>query len=81
MPQSKKRHHHHQHYNTPHVIPVKKNKRVTPVTVIFFALLGIGIAFFGAGMNILWLSIGAITGGALGYFFATRLDKTFNKSK
>ncbi|HMJ47990.1 MAG TPA: hypothetical protein VK498_11720 [Ferruginibacter sp.] len=81
MPQSKKRHHHHQHYNPPHTIPDKKSKKVAPLTVIFFALLGMGIAFFGAGINIVWLLIGAICGGGLGYFFATQLDKTVTKNK
>ena len=81
MPQSKKRHHHHQHYNPPHVIQDKKSKKVAPVTIIFFALLGMGIAFFGAGLSILWLAIGGVIGGGLGYYFATQLDKTVNKNK
>ena len=81
MPQSKKRHHHHQHYNPPHTLHEKKTRKVTPVTILFFALLGMGIAFFGAGVSLLWLAIGAIGGGLLGYFFATQIDKSVNKNK
>lgn len=81
MPQSKKRHHHHQQHSTPHAVDDRKNKRVAPVTIIFFALMGMGIAFFGAGKDILWLAIGGITGGIAGYIFATQMNKTVNKTK
>ncbi|MEO8174290.1 MAG: hypothetical protein ABI581_14445 [Sediminibacterium sp.] len=80
MPQSKKRHHHHQHQNPPHTLHVKKIKKIAPVTIIFFALLGAGIAFFGAGLDPLWMIIGIIAGGLLGYLFAIKLDKSVQKN-
>ena len=78
MPESKKRQQH-QHHQPPHKQSSKKNNRVVAVAVIFFALIGFGIAFFGAGSNIIWLLAGAIIGGICGYFFGHQIDNAISK--
>ena len=45
------------------------------VAVIFFSLLGIGIAYFAAGSSTLWLLTGAAGGAIAGYFFGHMIDK------
>jgi hypothetical protein len=49
------------------------------VAGIFFCLLGIGIAFFTFGSNLLWLLLGALAGAVGGYFFGLQIDKSFSK--
>lgn len=76
MPQSKKRAHHHQHVPPPHKANAKKNHAIIYVSVIFFGLLGIGITYFGAGPDSMWLAIGGIIGAIAGYFFGYQIDRS-----
>ena len=80
MPQSRKRkpHHHQAAPDAIHETRVKKGSAVL-VVVIFFALIGISIAYFTAGPDPLWLIIGIIGGAVAGYFFGKQLDKSFSK--
>ena len=80
MPRSKQRKHHHDPFQ-PHTPVVKKGKTRSAVTVavIFFALLGMGIAFFATGSSILWILIGAVAGGVAGYFFGKQIDRSLSK--
>ena len=83
MPQSKSRHPHKNstHHNTPGTaIPKpKKTNRSIVVTVIFFALIGLGISYFVAGSNITGLIIGLIAGSIIGYIFAMHVNKSLTK--
>ena len=79
MPQSKKRKEHQGFHPTVHADKTKKNKSAVLVAVIFFALLGIGMAYFIAGAGFLWLFIGAAGGGVAGYFFGHQIDRTLSK--
>ena len=79
MPQSKKREHHHQNVPLPHKAAGKKNHSVVYVSIIFFGLLGMGIAFFTAGTAITWLATGGVIGGIAGYFFGHQIDKVITK--
>jgi hypothetical protein len=74
MPESKKRKHDHQ-FNQPHRGEKKKTGKTFLILTIFFALMGTGIAYFGAGNNIMWLITGAILGGVAGYMLAMQIDK------
>jgi ABC-type dipeptide/oligopeptide/nickel transport system permease subunit len=49
------------------------------VSVIFFCLFGMGIAYFAAGSSLLWLMIGAAAGAVAGYFFGHQIDKALSK--
>ncbi len=79
MPQSKKRKEHQGFHPTANADKTKKNKSAVLVSVIFFALLGIGMAYFIAGAGFLWLFIGAAGGGVAGYFFGHQIDRTLSK--
>ncbi len=79
MPQSKKRKEHQGFHPTTHADKSKKNKSAVLVAVIFFALLGIGIAYFIAGDGFLSLFAGAVAGGVAGYFFGHQIDRTLSK--
>ena len=80
MPQSKSRHPHKHatHHNTPGTaIPKpKKTTRSIIVTMIFFALIGLGISYFLAGTSAIALIIGLAVGAAVGYLFAWQVNKS-----
>ena len=77
MAKSKKRKHHHDFHPPTHAAKSQKGKSAVTVAGIFFCLLGIGIAYFAFGTNLLWLLIGAVAGGIGGYFFGLQIDKSF----
>ena len=81
MPQSKKRHNSHpQQHHTPGNKPAThKNGKLVYAGIIFFALLGLGIAFFIAGASIVWLILGIVLGAVAGYFFGYQMEKTLSK--
>lgn len=79
MPRSKKRKHHHEFHAASNAEKSPRNKSAVPVGIIFFALLGIGVAFFTAGSDFLWLILGGVLGAAGGYFFGRQVDKSFSK--
>jgi membrane associated rhomboid family serine protease len=78
MSQHKKRKPPH-HTNTPKQPNNKTYYRVIPVAVIIFILFGIGIAFFAAGYNIIWLIAGAVIGAACGFLFGYQVAKGLSK--
>ena len=80
MPRSKSRKppHHQHHQPSPEKIQSKKNK-VVIVAIIFLGLLGIGIAWFASGNNLLVLALGALVGGVAGYFFGKQIESSFAK--
>ena len=83
MPQSKKRPHHHHQQQHSHVPgdqqPAALSNKVTNAGMIFFAILGLLVTYFMAGSDIIWLIAGTAGGGAIGYFFARQMNKTFSK--
>jgi membrane protein YqaA with SNARE-associated domain len=79
MPQSKKRKQHQEFHPTANAGKTKKNKSAILVAVIFFGLLGIGMAYFIAGAGFLWLFVGGVAGGVSGYFFGHQIDKAVSK--
>ena len=77
MPRSKQRKHHHdQHQSSNNLVKTGKGRSAVTVAVVFFALLGMGIAYFAAGASILWLIVGAVAGAIGGYFFGKQIDKS-----
>lgn len=79
MPRSKTRKNHHDYRPPANAVKSKKSRSAVLVSAVFFALIGIGIAFFAAGSNPLWLIAGAVLGAICGYFFGGRIDKSFSK--
>ena len=79
MPRSKTRKHHHEFHPPANAVKSKKSRSAVLVSLIFFGLIGVGIAFFAAGSNPIWLIVGAVAGAAGGYYFGRQLDKSFSK--
>lgn len=79
MPRSKRRKHHHDHQAPAGLVKTGKKRNAVLVAVIFFGLLGLGIAYFAAGASILWLLAGAAVGAAAGYFFGRQIDSAAAK--
>ncbi|HMK05721.1 MAG TPA: hypothetical protein VK489_16080 [Ferruginibacter sp.] len=79
MPKSKTRKHHHEYHPPANAVKSAKNKSAVLVSLIFFGLIGAGIAFFAAGSDPLWLTAGIIAGAAGGYFFGKQVDRSFSK--
>ena len=79
MPQSKKRKQHHEFHPTSPSKKAMNNRSTVWVAGIFFCLLGIGIAYFAAGVSALWLLVGAAAGAVAGYFFGLQIDRAFSK--
>ncbi|MEP6926600.1 MAG: hypothetical protein ABI834_03135 [Ginsengibacter sp.] len=78
MSQPKKRKRSH-HTDTPKIERGITYSRIIPVAIIIFILFGTGIAFFAAGLNTVWLIIGAVIGGACGFLFGYLLAKGLSK--
>ncbi len=82
MPRSKTRKHHHDHRTEPNAVRSKKSRSAVSASIVFFALAGIGIAWFAAGESdlwLIWLTAGAIVGSILGYYFGHQIDRSFSK--
>lgn len=83
MPQSKSRHPHKhiQHHNKPtgNTTKPKKTNRSIIVTVIFFAIIGLGISYFIDIRSIIGLLSGTLLGGITGYIFASQVNKSLTK--
>lgn len=82
MPRSKTRKNHHDYRPPVNAVKSKKNRSAVSASIVFFGLAGIGIAWFAAGNNdlwLIWLIAGAITGTIMGYFFGHQIDRSFSK--
>jgi UDP-N-acetylmuramyl pentapeptide phosphotransferase/UDP-N-acetylglucosamine-1-phosphate transferase len=79
MPKSKQRKHHHEQQQAPNLVKSDKTGSFVILLTIFFALLGMGIAFFATENSILWIAIGAIVGAVAGYLFAKQVERSFSK--
>lgn len=81
MPQSKNRSHRHQHHNhpAPPVAKPKKQGRAAIVSMILFAILGLGVGYFTAGDSIYALATAAGIGAVAGYLFGHLVDKSIDK--
>jgi len=80
MPQSKKRKGHHEHHGDA-ALATKEIKKGGAVIVmsIFFAVIGLGIAYFVSDDSIVWLGLGVVAGAAAGYVLGKQLDRSFSK--
>lgn len=75
MQHTKKRKRHNQPHHPP-VPPIKRKIRkirIISVAVIFLMIFGVGIAFFAAGNNPVWLACGGIVGALGGYYFGKQI--------
>ena len=79
MPQSHKRKEHHQPKSTTN-IPARQRVKGNMFWAILFAIFGLLIAFFAAGTNYIYLLVGAIGGGVLGYVVGTKMEEDAAKS-
>lgn len=79
MAKSKRRKQHHDFHPPAHQDKTQKSKSAVLVAGIFFCILGIGIAYFAYGTNLLGLLIGAVAGAIGGYFFGLQINKSFSK--
>ena len=82
MPRSKTRKNHHDYRPPVNAIKSKKNKSAVSIGIVFFAIIGMGIAYFAAGSTslwLLWLVGGAVIGSVAGYYFGRQIDKSFTK--
>jgi len=65
--------------NAPPKINSKRANGIITVAVIIFGLLGMGITFFAAGSDMIWLSAGTVAGLIIGYFFGLQIVKGLSK--
>ncbi len=79
MPRSKKRKKHHDYHPPADAVKSKKNRSAVLIAVLFFGLLGLGVAYFAKGAAPLWLAGGTVLGLVGGYFFGKQIDKSFAK--
>ena len=49
MPRSKKRKNHHDYQPPANAVKSKKNRSAVTISIVFFALIGIGMAYFAGG--------------------------------
>lgn len=80
MPESRNRHKHHHNVQTHHT-PVKPKRSAAAVLAILAAILGLTIAYFTQGADLLWMIIGVAFGAVIGYLIGHNMDKAFANSK
>jgi uncharacterized membrane protein YfcA len=78
MPQSHKRKDAPHHQSTTN-IPAKQRTTGHTFWAILCAVFGLLIALFAAGTNYIALVIGALAGGAIGYFIGTKMEEDVSK--
>jgi hypothetical protein len=67
------------HENAAPKINSKRANDIVAVVVIIFGLLGMGITFFAAGSDTVWLTAGTVAGLIFGYFFGVQIVKGLSK--
>lgn len=80
MPESRNRHKHPHQVQTHHA-PAKYKLSVAVVLAVFTAILGLAIAFFTVGTDVVWLIIGAVSGGLIGYFAGLTIDRSLERNR
>ena len=78
MPRSKTRKHHHEHHAPAKAERSQKNRSAVMFAVILCTVIGLGMAFFAAGSDPLWLAVGAVAGAGIGYLVGKQLDRSFS---
>ncbi len=84
MPESRnrhKRHHSPHHHVQTHHTHVKSKRSAATVLAILAAILGLVVAYFTQGADLLWMLIGAAFGAVIGYLIGRNMDKAFGNSK
>lgn len=76
MPESRNRHKHHQqqHLQSPHA-PAKSKRSAALVLAIVAAILGLAVAYFTQGTDVVWMIAGAAAGAVIGYLVGHNMDK------
>ena len=75
MPESRQRHKHHPHHvQMPHT-HAKPKRSAAAVLAIIAAILGLAVAFFTQGPDILWMILGAGLGAIIGYLIGHNMDQ------
>ena len=84
MARSKHRHkhaHHPSQPSQPHTAKQPGRRSAVGIMVVFIAIFGVGVAFFSAGADILWLIVGAVVGAIAGYLIGRSMDRVAAKTK
>lgn len=79
MPQSRNRHKHHQHVQVHHT-PAKAKRSAALILAILAAILGLAVAFFTQGADLVWILFGAASGAIIGYLVGHNMDKAIEKN-
>ncbi len=80
MPESRNRHRHHQHHPVPpHHAPAKAKRSAAFVLTIIAAVLGLAVAWFTQGTDVMWMIIGTTSGAVIGYLVGHSMDKSIAK--
>lgn len=81
MPESRNSHkHHHPHHPAPPHAHAKRKSSAAAVLSILTAILGLAVAFFSQGADVLWMIIGAASGAVIGYFMGHNMDRGLKKT-
>ena len=80
MPRSRLWHKHHHHSQVHHVDSKAKHSAAFILAVIA-AMLGLAVAFFTQGADVLWMLIGAVAGALIGYLVGHSMDKAVEENK
>jgi uncharacterized membrane protein YfcA len=78
MAESRKRHGHHPHHK-PADIPARQRTTGSFLWALLFAVFGLLIAFFAAGVNYIALVIGVLVSGAIGYYIGKKMEEDVSK--
>jgi hypothetical protein len=78
MAESRKRHGHHPHHKQAD-IPAQQRAKGSFLWALLFAVFGLLIAFFAAGVNYIALVIGVLLSGAIGYYIGKKMEEDVSK--
>jgi uncharacterized membrane protein YfcA len=78
MAESRKRHGHHPHQKHTN-IPTRQRASGSMLWALLFAVFGLLIVFFAAGVNYIALVIGVLLSGAIGYYIGKKMEEDVSK--
>ncbi|SMO54472.1 hypothetical protein [Solitalea koreensis] len=75
MTHRKNKHRPQHQINHSHAKPQPQSHNAAVALAVFIGMLGLAVAFFSNGPNLLWMAVGVTAGALLGFILGNSIDK------